>query len=104
MKAATGMAKHLRVDREWHLGGLAEWKPMLVDLGCRLRLVTTPLRDDGTHRLVALTQRAKFNYRARLHTKFSQVSGGQHCTVSTHASAKRLHRWASCSRTVKFLG
>src|SRR6476620_1351266 len=40
MKAATGMAKHLRVDREWHLGGLAEWKPILVDLGCRLRLVT----------------------------------------------------------------
>jgi hypothetical protein len=29
----AGMAKHVRVDREWHLGGLAErwmrrWKPM----------------------------------------------------------------------------
>jgi hypothetical protein len=24
-----------KVDREWRFGGLAEWKPMLVDLGCR---------------------------------------------------------------------
>src|SRR5262249_5926154 len=47
---------------------------------------------------------AEFNYLARLHTEFSQVSGGQHCTVSTQTSAMRLHRWASFSRKVKFLG
>ena len=47
---------------------------------------------------------AEFNYLARLHTEFSQVSGGQHCTVSTQTSAMRLHRWASFSRRVKFLG
>jgi len=43
-------------------------------------------------------------YRARMHTKFSQVNGAQHCTVSTQDSAKRLHRWVSFSRRVKFLG
>src|SRR5262249_45310718 len=38
---ATGMAKHVRVDREWHLGGLAE-------------ALNEPVETDGADRSAAL--------------------------------------------------